>query len=262
MRGSIVRRTRHWIANRGFAGTLAESFRRVPIVFRRLQSRFCEEAQLMPPRPAAHPFDVRHGVDTSGLIWGEDLKSPHPDTYWASGYYAISPAVFWKAMDRLNLPWERFTFIDVGCGKGRALLLAQRYRFRHLVGLEISPELANIAQENQKKFHASWNLASQVEILQCDAAEFVWPAEPSVLFLYHPFARPVMMRLLKNLSKSLRAHPPEIYLVYANPELHDAILKAGFLVKLWDDYFDVAEEDLTADFFGEHREHITAYRNV
>ncbi|HET9086661.1 MAG TPA: class I SAM-dependent methyltransferase, partial [Acidobacteriaceae bacterium] len=146
MRRSIVRRTRHWIANRGLAGTLAESFRRVPMIFRRLQSRFFEEEHLTSPRTAVHPFDTLHGVDTSGLIWGEDLKSSHPDTYWASGYYAISPSVFWKAMERLNLPWERFTFIDVGCGKGRALLLAQRYRFHQLVGLEISPELAQIAR--------------------------------------------------------------------------------------------------------------------
>ncbi|HET9086190.1 MAG TPA: class I SAM-dependent methyltransferase, partial [Acidobacteriaceae bacterium] len=163
---------------------------------------------------------------------------------------------------RLNLPWERFTFIDVGCGKGRALLLAQRYRFHQLVGLEISPELAQIARENQYKFHAYWNLANPVNVLPCDAAEFVWPEEPSVLFLYHPFARPVMMRLIEKLRKSLRAHPRELYLLYANPELHDALLKAGFLVKLWDAYFDVAEEDVTADFFGERREHITAYRNI
>lgn len=211
-------------------------------------------------RSAVHPFDTRHGVDTSGLIWGEDLTTSHPSGYWATGYYGISPSVFWQAMERLNLPWDRFTFIDIGAGKGRALMLAQRYPFRRVLGLELSPGLAQISRENLKRFDAWWNLANPFEIVPCDAAEFSWPPEPSVLFLYHPFAQPVMARFVDRLRNSVREHPREVYLVYANPELHETLLKAGFLLKLWDDFFDVDAEDLTADFFGAHREHIATYR--
>lgn len=213
-------------------------------------------------RSAVHPFDVRYGVNTSGLIWGERIVAAHSSTYWATGYYGISPSVFWQAMDRVNLPWDRFTFIDIGSGKGRALFLALRYPFRRIIGLELSPSLVEISRENLKNFDAAWSFASPVEIVACDAVEFCLPPGPLVIFLYHPFARPVMVRFIEHLRESLRERPREVYLVYANPELHETLLDAGFLVKLWDDFFAVEAEDLTADFFGPHHEHIAVYKSM
>lgn len=262
MRKSILRRTRHWIANRGIGGTLAEALRRVPLLIRRFKPGFSTERHAALSRPAIHPFDTRYGVDTSGLIWGEHLTAAHPSRYWATGYYGISPSVFWQAMDRLNLQWNKFIFIDVGSGKGRALMLAQRYPFRRMIGLELSPCLVEISKENLKRFDAAWNLGNPVEVVQCDAVDYPWPLEPSVVFLYHPFAQPVMRHFVDHLRTSLRKYPRDTYLMYANPELHDTLLSAGFLVKLWDDLFQVAAEDFTSDFFGAHHEHIAVYRKL
>jgi hypothetical protein len=262
MRKSLIRRTRHWIVNRGIAGTLAECSRRLPLLFRYWRRDVSAERQAASQRPALHPFDTLHGVDTSGLIWGENLAVNNLSSYWATGYYGISPSVFWQAIDRLNLHWERFTFIDVGSGKGRAMMLAQRYPFRRMIGLELSPDLLHICESNIRKFNASWSCGNPIHLIGGDAANFFWPPENSVIFLYHPFARPVMVRFVQHLQASLRANPREIYLVYANPELHETLIQAGFLVKLWDDFFAMAQEDMTADFFGSHAEHIAVYRNL
>jgi SAM-dependent methyltransferase len=91
---------------------------------------------------AVHPFDERFGVDTSGLIY--ELASGHQNDAYNNGYFAVAPSVFHSVMqavrDRLALDYRRFSFVDVGSGKGRALLLASDYPFREIIGVELSPE--------------------------------------------------------------------------------------------------------------------------
>src|ERR1700723_2584724 len=75
---------------------------------------------------AVHPFDERFGVETSGLIY--ELPSGHQHDLYNNGYFAVAPSVFHAIMRamlaRLHLDFRRFRFVDLGSGKGRALLLA------------------------------------------------------------------------------------------------------------------------------------------
>ena len=48
----------------------------------------------------------------------------------------------------------RFDFIDFGSGKGRVLLVASHYPFRQVIGVEFSPELHEIAQENIRRYQS------------------------------------------------------------------------------------------------------------
>jgi hypothetical protein len=81
---------------------------------------------------AVHPFDERFGVETSGLIY--ELPSGHQHDLHNNGYFAVAPSVFHAIMramlEQLHLDFQRFRFVDLGSGKGRALLLASDYPFR------------------------------------------------------------------------------------------------------------------------------------
>ncbi len=255
MRGSLVRRVRHWVANRGWRATLAEVLRQIgsAVLWRAIEGvsdRGTGEA---------HPFDLRYGVDTSGLIWGERLRSGQQGEYWATGYYGISPSIFWKAMDRLGLDWTQYTFVDIGCGKGRALMLASRYPFRRALGVELSAELAAVTNQNLKSFRAEWRLDLPAEAIAGDATLLQLPPGALVLYLYHPFAAPVMREFLTHLRASLREEPRELYLLYVNPEL-DELVREFALRKLWDERFAMEEEDAAADRFGANNERVIAYR--
>ncbi len=262
MRGHIIRRIRHKIANRGLGGASAEALRRFLLIFQRILTGAVLRRRAARPKLAVHPFDKQYNVDTNGLIWGERLASAHPNRYWATGYSGISPSVFWQALDRLDLDWTRFGFIDVGSGKGRALMLALRYPFRRLIGIEFSADLARISKTNLKHFSAEWSLRSSVEVVEGDAVRFPLPLEPIVLFLFHPFAKPVMVRFVEHLRSSLQEQPRELYLVYADPQLSDILSSAGFLTKLWDESFTMNPEDFTADYFGKQHEQVAAYRSL
>lgn len=267
MRGAILRRARHWIANRGVRGLLAELWRRAK-VWARGESRTEAERRTGEAKAVAvHPFDARYGVDTSGLVWGEALDGVDAGKsdagYWVTGYYGVAPSVFAPALEQLGLPWEQTTFVDVGCGKGRAMLLALRFPFRRVVGVELSPELARAAEENVARFHPHWRRSEvAVEVRTGDAAEAGLPDGPLLLFLYHPFAAPVMTRFLAHVRDAAQAQPREVVLLYMNPELDGLLRRTAFLERMWDACFALSAEDREADRFASEWERMAAYRVV
>src|SRR5580698_4756503 len=103
---------------------------------------------------AVHPFDEHFGVETSGLIY--ELPSGHQHDLHNNGYFAVAPSVFHAIMramlEQLHLDFQRFRFVDLGSGKGRALLLASDYPFREIIGVELSPELDRIARANIARY--------------------------------------------------------------------------------------------------------------
>lgn len=259
-RRAYLRRARHWIANRGWRGFVQQ-------VLWRAKLRF--QGKPVPgregPDKGPHPFDRDYNVDTTGLVWGEALDDPAPGTsdtrYWATGYYGISPSAFNAALDHLALDWTRFTFVDIGCGKGRALLLATRLPFRALLGIELSSELAAIARRNLETFTPPWRKPQPPPtVLTADAAAAPFPEGPLVLFLYHPFAAPVMRRFLDHVLACARACPREIYLLYANPELAPMLDKTPDLMRLWELWTTMTPQETAADRFSSSEEHTIAYR--
>ncbi len=92
-----------------------------------------------------HPFDLENGVRTSGLIVGRHLKTGSPRDRQTTAYYGVAPSVFqalvrrWRRM-RPAHPLEETTFLDIGAGMGRAVLLAAEMPFHDVIGVEMHPD--------------------------------------------------------------------------------------------------------------------------
>lgn len=214
---------------------------------------------------AEHEFDRRYGVDTSGLVWGLDLKSGSRSDAWNTAYYAIPPSVFSRVMAQLPESYLRgATFIDLGCGKGRALLLASEYPFAEVIGVEIAPQLHCVALENVSRYKAARqtegrSIAPPVHVLREDAAGYTFPAGPLVVYLYHPFCRPVLDQVLANLARSLAKDPRELVILYINHELRDALDRAPFLRQVWNATVVMDANDRLADRIGSSAEDCAIY---
>ena len=210
---------------------------------------------------AVHPFDERFGVDTSGLLY--ELPSGHQHDLYNNGYFAVAPSVFHAVMqamrDRLHLDYQHFRFVDVGSGKGRALLLASDYPFREIIGVELSPELDRVARANIARYTAAV-IDQPVISIQGDAAEFLWPPGPLVVYMWNAFTGPVMERVFQNLEASLAQLPRELYLVYIHPELESMLDGLPWLNRLWRDEFAMSEEDYAAWAFPNRAEMCAVYR--
>src|ERR1022692_27838 len=107
---------------------------------------------LLTPFPI-HPFDQAHGVDTSGLVPARHLVTGHANDEHVTAYYGVAPSILRALIDHWREtipphPISRYTFIDIGAGKGRGLLVASEYRFRKVIGIELNPAMPVIAHQN------------------------------------------------------------------------------------------------------------------
>src|SRR3977135_3821117 len=103
-----------------------------------------------------------------------------------SPYQPTEPALFHEMMASLPIEFDQFTFIYLGSGKGRTLLMASEYPFRKIVGVELIAELHRAAEENIGAYKSPTQRCTQVESLLADARDFELPEEPLLLYLFNP----------------------------------------------------------------------------
>lgn len=109
------------------------------------------------------------------------------------------------------------TFLDLGCGKGRALIVASEFPFRRILGVELSPNLAAAAKANAAIVADRFPDRTAIEITKGDASVFPLPPGPLAIFLYHPFHLPLMKRLTANLEQALHDEARPVDVIYCNP---------------------------------------------
>lgn len=118
--------------------------------------------------------------------------------------------------------------VDLGSGKGGAILTLARFGFEEIVGVELSPELIRIAEANIRRA-----AIPGVTLVHADAAGFVDLDRFTHVYLYHPFPCAVVERVVANLAASLVRRDRRLTLIYANPVCHQALADSGlFRVEL------------------------------
>ncbi len=177
----------------------------------------------MSGRRAGQRFDAEHRVTTEALVFLSELD---PDAVGSSlefaTHYEPTPVAQAEALlDASPLAPEHATFVDLGAGMGRVLLLAARRPFRAVIGVEISPALVEIARENLATAHDGQRVARDVKIVHADAAAYAFPRGDLVIFMYNPFRGPVLDRVLANVRTT--AEERDVVLLYHTPVERDTI---------------------------------------
>jgi D-alanine-D-alanine ligase len=170
-----------------------------------------------------HPFDAESGVHTSGLVSGRHLKAGHAHDRHNTAYYGVAPSIFRDTCERWRksppeFPVESYSFIDLGAGMGRGMLLAAEMPFREVIGVELNPKLSVIAEKNIAAWAGTGRAQCPMRILTQDATEFEFPENPSVGFLFNPFGATVLRRLLKRIAIQFHDRSGELDLLYVNHE--------------------------------------------
>src|SRR6185503_12151373 len=80
------------------------------------------------------------GLDTSGRAVVVEHARDDRKGYAPSAWHVLPRALRYIGVS------DHDTFIDFGCGKGRVVHQAARWPFRRVIGVEVSPELAEIAR--------------------------------------------------------------------------------------------------------------------
>ena len=168
-------------------------------------------------RRAGQRFDAQHHVTTEALVFlGElDPEAIGPSLEFATHYEPAPVGQAEALLDASPLDPKRSTFVDLGAGMGRVVLLAARRPFRAVLGVEISPALVEIARENLVGARDPLRGARDVKIVRADAREYCFPRGDLVVFLYNPFRGPVLDDVLVNLRAARERR--DIVLLYHTP---------------------------------------------
>lgn len=214
-----------------------------------------------------HPFDREYGLETSGLISGRDLAGGHPNDLQSTAYYGIAPSIFkhaiqeWaRTLQETGLSLSQFAFVDLGAGKGRAILLASEYGFRSVVGVELNSGLAEAAERNAERWKEMGRSRSEITVVNADAASFSWPSPPLLVFLFNPFGRHVLAEVLHNLKREVERSGQMIDVLYINPEFKYVPDRFPGLQKVWSRKISMSEADQAVDAFSSQSELCNAYR--
>lgn len=190
-------------------------------------------------------YDWENSVDTTRSNVGFGTQFLTGVT--ARPYFATEPWLFEQIMEALALSIQQsavshrivaqaglqdFTFIDLGCGKGRALLMASDYSFKKIIGVEFMPDLHRAAQTNIADYSNARQRCRQIETLCMDARDFQFPLEPLVVYLFNPFSESTFAHVLQNLRQSVEQAPRTVYIAYRFKEFENLLARADWLEKV------------------------------
>jgi hypothetical protein len=181
--------------------------------------RLVPEALIIATRPLRlyfdpqHRFDRKFGVETTGFIEPEDLDATEASREETGGYEATPRAAFLRIIESLRLEYDRYTFVDMGSGKGAVLLYAAEFPFKRIVGVEFSPALHRIAGQNLARYRGE-KLCRSIESVCMNAAVFPVPREPAVLFFFNPFKGRTLETVRENIERAIADGHRDLFVVY------------------------------------------------
>lgn len=166
-------------------------------------------------------YDWDYGVNTTSatVSWRARLLG-----VFHSAYQPTEPGFFDEMLSAVPASAAGFTFVDLGSGKGRTLMMASDYPFRRILGVELLPELNRVACENLQSYKSEKQRCFAIESVCADARDFQFPDEPLLVYLFHPLPEAGLRIVVGNLEASLERNRRPVFVLYHNPLLDHILL--------------------------------------
>ena len=208
-----------------------------------------------------HPIDVQYGIETSSRVSHHALRTGDAEADAANvGYAGSQPSIIREALRTLP-DAAGAAFVDLGCGKGRALAVASEFPFASLLGLELSSDLCALARKNAARIAARHPERTPIEIVEGDATRPPMPDHGDVvLFFYNSFRAPLVARLIDHIAASVKDGEPRVFVVSYNPvnaALFDAhpLFQRHYAVRR-----EFAPEELKSSPFGNRHDSVVVWQ--
>ncbi|MBL0056048.1 MAG: class I SAM-dependent methyltransferase [Chitinophagaceae bacterium] len=172
--------------------------------------------------------EKKYGISTTGADELRELEKNGVDIEHATIYMPVHYPLLEDLLGRLTIS-GRHHFIDIGCGKGRALCVAASTGFERVTGIDFSPDLCADARKNLDLTRSRYPKLTG-SIVNNDAFYFEIPDDSDCIFLFNPFDEVIMSGVAANLAESLKNNPRKMNIIYVNPLHMEYFTGLGFSV--------------------------------
>jgi SAM-dependent methyltransferase len=163
-------------------------------------------------------FENLRGIDTLRYV---NLGELGPSENEGNRYEPSKKKLLHMAINEI-LPVNNHAIIDLGCGKGRALIEFSKYPFRKISGLEYSEEIIKICKKNLNILKIK-----NIELYCINAINFNDYEDYDYLYIFNTFPEMVFKKVIENITRIIEKNNKEIYIIYLNPVCHSLIMNSG-----------------------------------
>jgi SAM-dependent methyltransferase len=191
---------------------------------RRMAIRYYDKPSAEPGWGRPHPIDLQYRIRTSGFIPGYLLRAGSGSADGDFIYAGSQPSIVRQALGMAG-ELEGAVFLDLGCGKGRVLAVASEFPFAEVIGVELSDVVAEQAEANMAVLRRTFPDRCPIRVVAANAADYALPPGRLVIFLYNPFGRALVAKLVERVEAALSRPGTSITIIYYNPiwaEIFDA----------------------------------------
>ncbi|MBX2923597.1 MAG: class I SAM-dependent methyltransferase [Chitinophagaceae bacterium] len=159
--------------------------------------------------------EKKYRLDTSNPAELKNLTIVNGDIQHSSRYEAVNYFILEALLARLITLTASRRFTDLGCGKGRAMVVAAHYGFTNITGVDFASEVCDSARKNMQK--AAETFPIEYQVLCCNVLDYTIHENDSVFFMFNPFGQQTLFAFLEKLETSVKEHPRVVYFLYASP---------------------------------------------
>jgi hypothetical protein len=162
-------------------------------------------------------YDSRHNVETAREEYLGHMGLAADAVKAGNSVYRVTWAwLIERALARLDIDAARYTFIDYGSGKGKAMLMAAEHPFRSIIGLEYAAPLHAIAAENCLSYVNPRQRCYSLQPILANVLDYTPPPGPIVCFMCNPFDLKTMRSVFKSWRRRYEGGERDIRVLYLN----------------------------------------------
>ena len=170
---------------------------------------------------------MKYGIKTFVRARLADLSIGNADLTKSSPYEAVNYFMLERLLAEFRKISSSAFIVDLGCGKGRVMVVAAHFGFTHITGIDFAKELCEEASRNMEKTQSaipgiSW------KVIHANVLDYTILPEDFVFFMFNPFVEETLDSFLSKLEESCRLFPRKTYFLYASPQHVTALEDRGY----------------------------------
>lgn len=162
-------------------------------------------------------FDNRWGVRTAGRVPMREYELSPDAVEHGTGFESMISKHFRDVIRSIEVS-DDSVLLDVGCGKGKVLLLGAEHDFKRIVGIDVVPSLCEEARKNVELARSKGKGGNAEIYVTCiNALDYDFTDE-DVVVINNPFDIVYMEKFVERLSSHSKSIGRVVWLLYFNPK--------------------------------------------